>query len=1110
MDVAAWLRSLGLGKYEAAFRDNEVDDSVLPNLTAEDLKELGVTALGHRRKLLDAIAALRTDESAKIKATAQDSAGQPISAPTVETTGDRRQLTVVFIDLVGSTVLGGELDPEDLIRLLGQYRETCVAAIGKYEGHVAQYLGDGILVYFGFPQAQEDAADRAVRAGLEIVDKVGRLRQPDGRALQARVGIVTGLVVTRGTTGVGTAGEETVVGDTPNLAARLQSMADPGCVLVGPTTHQLTSNFFEFSFLGEHAIKGFRDPISIWKVLGESTIESRFAAAHAATAGPIVGRERELAFLNDCWQRATRGDGHVVLVVGEAGMGKSRLLEAVTERLGQEPHRLLRCQCSPYHRNSVLFPFKKLLHHALALSHDLSSQENLDRIETTLSRLGRHKRSSTLLLAELLDVPSEEKLSPLEMTPNQRKEETLAILEDLLMAAEDGPVLLLLEDAHWSDQTTQTLIERLLKRIGTEHALVLITYRPELKTNWSEHPQGTLITCKQIGHEHCAALIRNVASRMQMDDTLIREIVTRSDGVPLFAEELTKAVLDLRSLGAGAVPLTLQDSLMARLDRLGRAKDIAQIASVIGRQFSYALLEAIAGTSDIDLRSALARLRESGLIFEAGNDGESSYSFNHSLVQEAAYESLSRSRRQSLHKEIADHLESQANGAGESEPTVIAHHYSRAGEAEKSFRYWMLAADLSGQRLAFAESVANLTSALAEAERLADSKLRTRLKLDAQLRLGATLAIHKGPQTSEAGSALQEAKALAKEANAGPQLFQATWGLYLNAARNRRLDEVEVLSEELTTISREIDDEDFKIEALHHRWGTAYFFGQTAKLREYAEEGIAYYDRDRHHKFSYVFAGHDPGACAYNCRALALGLLGRSRSVRPTLDAGLALAISLQHPLTLAFYLSSVVFAMHLVRDANGCRELAEQLTQVSARYDFPATRAVGLFMLGAADALQGDVAHALEQKEPSYEATIGYGFLGVLPGVILADALAGAGRNREALTLVTALLDKSSTPERGPFISELWRIRGEMALRQSATNSQEAERFLGTALRIADEQGANVFRLNAGIPLARMLAEGGRREEAKSVLNHVNAVRLNEWDGPEVAIAAQLWSDLR
>ena len=358
MDVVVWLRSPGLAKYEAAFRDNEVDDSVLPNLTAEDLKELGATALGDRRKLLDAIAALRTDEGAKTKATTQDSAGLPLSAPTIEATAERRQLTVAFIDFVGSTALGGELDPEDLIWLLSQYRESCVAAIGKFEGHVAQYLGVGILVYFGFPQAQEDATHGAVRAGLEIVEKVGRLRQPDGRAVQVRVGLATGLVVTQGATGVGAAGEETVVGDTPNLAARLQSLTEPGCVLVGPTTHQLTSEFFEFSFLGEHAIKGFRDPISIWKVLGESTIESRFAAAHAAAAGPIIGRERELTFLYDCWQRATR-DGHVALVVGEAGMGKSRLLGAVAERVAQEPHRLLRCQCSPYHRNSVLFPFKK-------------------------------------------------------------------------------------------------------------------------------------------------------------------------------------------------------------------------------------------------------------------------------------------------------------------------------------------------------------------------------------------------------------------------------------------------------------------------------------------------------------------------------------------------------------------------------------------------------------------------------------------------------------------------------------------------------------------------------------------------------------------------------
>lgn len=1098
-----WLQSLGLETYGEVFANHDIDLTVVPDLTEQDLEKLGLS-LGHRRKFMTAAAKIRPAlTSLPVTPAEVQPFDQP--APPVE----RRQLTVVFIDLVGSTALGRELDPEDLVHLLRQYRDACMAVIAKYDGFIAQYLGDGILVYFGFPQAQEHAAERAVRAGLEIVEKVGRLKQPNGIPLQCRVGIATGLVVAGKASGVGAAGEETVVGDTPNLAARLQSFAEANCVLVGPSTHQLTADFFEYSFFGEHAIKGFREPISIWKALRESATESRFAAAHAAAAGPIVGRERELAFLHDSWRRATQGNGHVVLVAGEAGMGKSRLLEALAESVREEPHRLLRCQCSPYHRNSVLFPFIKLLRHRLGISHDLSIKENSDRIGRMLGRIGRHARTSRLLLAELLEVSSEDALSPIEMTPNQRKDETLSILEDLLMAPLDGPVLLLLEDAHWSDQTTQTLIERLLKRIERERALVLITHRPELKTNWSDHPQATLITCKQIGREHCAALIRNVANRTRIDDLLIQEIVARSDGVPLFVEELTKAVLDLRSLAPNAVPLTLQDSLMARLDRLGRAKEIAQIASVIGRQFSYEMLEAIADASDSDLRAALARLRESGLIFEAGNDGEISYIFNHSLVQEAAYESQSRSRRQSLHKTIANHLESQSNATGESEPTLVAHHYSRAGEAEKSFRFWLLAADRCGQRLAFAESVANLSSALAETERIADPELRKHLKLDAQLRLGATLVLHKGPQTREAESALEEARALAEEINAGPQLFQATWGLYLNAARNLRYDKAGARGEELLTISQKLGDEDLKFEALHHRWGFAYFMGQTAKMLEYTAEGLEHYDRDRHHKFSYVFAGHDPGVCAYGVRALALGIAGRAKGVRPALDTGLTLATSLQHPLTLAFSQSIACFAMHIVRDSHGCREFAEQLMKVSAKYDFPITRNVGSFMLGAAQALQGDLTPALKQMEPSFEATLGYGFLGVLPGVIMAETLASADRDREALALVIRLLDESITPEAAVFIPELWRIRGEILLRQAAINSPAAQRYFETALRIADKQGARLSYLRAGIPLARLLAEGGRREEAKAVLDHANANTLGEWDGPEISIATQLRSNL-
>jgi class 3 adenylate cyclase len=1100
-DMTLWLQNLGLERYDELLASHDIDLAVAPDLTEQDLEKLGLS-LGHRRKFIAAAVKLR---AVAIPPAAAQGQSSPQSAPPVE----RRQVTVVFIDLVGSTALGSALDPEDLIRLLRRYREACVAVISKYDGFIAQYLGDGILVYFGFPQAQEHAAERAIRAGLEIVETVGQLKQPNGSPLQCRMGIATGLVVVGEASGVGAAGEETVVGDTPNLAARLQSAAEPDSVLVGPSTHQLTADFFEYSFFGEHAIKGFREPISVWKVLRESATESRFAAAHAAAAGPIVGRERELAFLYDSWQRATRGSGHVVLLAGEAGMGKSRLLEALAERVREEPHRLLRCQCSPHHRNSVLFPFTKLLRHGLDISRNVSSQESMDRIGQMLGRVGRHARSSTLLLAELLEIPCDDKLSSFEMTPNQRKDETLAILEDLLMASVESPVLLLLEDAHWSDQTTQTLVERLLRRIDRERALVVITHRPELRTNWSEHPQGTQILCKQIGHDHCAALIRNVASRMQMDDSLIQEIVMRSDGVPLFAEELTKAVLDLRSLGRSAVPLTLQDSLMARLDRLGRAKDIAQVASVIGRQFAYVVLEAIAGAGDSDLRAALVRLRESGLIFEAGSDGQTSYSFNHSLVQEAAYESLPRSRRQSLHRQIADHLESQSTATGESEPTLIAHHYSRAGEAEKSFHFWLLAADRSGQRLAFAESVANLTSAIAEAERVADMELRTRLKLDAQLRLGATLVLHKGPQTSEAGSALEQAKALAQEINAGPQLFQATWGLFLNAARNRRYDKAGVLSEELATISRDLGDEDLKFEALHHRWGFVYFMGQTAKILECTAEGLERYDRDRHHRFSYVFAGHDPGVCAHCVRAVGLGVAGHARSVRPTLDAGLALANSLQHPLTLAFFQSVGCFAMHIVRDSDGCSEFSEQLIQVSEKYDFPATRAVGTFMLGAARALQGDTASALLQMEPSFEATLAYGFLGMLPGVIMADTLAGTGRDREALALITRLLDGSSTPETGIFISELWRIRGELLLRQSVDNALQAENFLDTALRIAADQGAPVFQLRAGTALARLLAEAGRRDEAKIVINQASTKSLAGWDGPEITDAAQLRTQL-
>jgi class 3 adenylate cyclase len=1101
-DLQSWLRDLGLEKYDEVMRANDIDLAVAADLTEQDLEKLGLS-LGHRRRFLTAAAKLRATADAPVAAPTRPPSDQ---SPSV---AERRQLTVAFVDLVGATAFGTQLDPEDLIRLLRQYRETCTAAVGRYGGYIAQYLGDGILIYYGFPKAQEDAAERAVRASLEIVEEVGLLRQPNGQPLQARIGVATGLVVAGVTSGVGPAGEETVVGDTPNLAARLQSAAAPDSVLVAPSTHRLTRHLFEFSFFGETAVKGFGEPVPVWRALRESAVDSRFAAAHAA-AGPIIGRERELAFLYDSWQRAVRGNGHMMLLVGEAGMGKSRLLEAFADRIREEPSRILRCQCSPYHGNSALYPFERLLRHRLGVSRELSDQDNLDRIDRLLSRFDRHSRIARLLLAELFEIRSADMLSPLEMTPTQRKEETLAVLEDLLLAPHEGPVLLLVEDMHWSDQTTRALVDRILKRVGSSKALVVMTHRPELEANWSGHPDVTPINCKPIGQEHCEALIRQVASRQQIGASLIREIAARSDGVPLFAEELTKAVLELRSPGAGAVPLTLQDTLMARLDRLGRAKDIAQIAAVIGRQFSLDLLQAIAGSNLADLRAGLARLREAGLIFAAeAHDQSQIYSFNHSLAQEAAYESLSRDRRQVFHKAIARFLEERPAAEEDNEPALIAHHYSCAREPEKAVNFWLQAADRSGQRLAFADSIASLGSALTEAGHVGDPAQRARLKADAQLKLGTTLAIYRGPQTVEAEAALEEARRLAEEAGAGPQMFQATWGLYLNAARTQRLDKAKLRGEQLLEISERLGDEDLKFEALHHQWGYATFSGQINNIIKLTTDALGRYDRDRHHRFSFVFAGHDPGACAHCVRSLGLALAGRATSVRPALDAGLDFSHSLQHPPTLAFYYSVASWAAHVAGDAESCREFAEGLAQAATKYEFPLIGGVSAFMLGAARALQREPAAALRQMEPSFESAVRYGFFAAFPGVMMVGTLADAGRNDEALKMVNGLIDGLATPEMGIFVPELWRLRGELLLRQSAEHAMEAERCLRVAEHIAREQGAAILHLKAGTSLAELLAESGRREEARAVLDVAMAYPLDEWTGSEPAKAAQLRSAL-
>ena len=1057
-DISSWLQGLGLEKYCEVFASNDIDVTVVPDLTEQDLEKLGLS-LGHRRKLLAA--------ALKLRQTTTLPAGPVSPAPAAKEV-ERRQVTVVFTDLVGSTAIASQIDPEDLDQLLRRYRDTCARVIERFDGHIAQYLGDGVLAYFGYPQAQEQSTERAIRSALQMVLAVARLQRPDGQALQARVGVATGLVVGHAS---GDGREQTVVGDTPNLAARLQALAEPGCVLVSPTTRHLSGEFFEYVSAGEHALKGFDKPVTVWKVVHERSVESRFAASRGRLAGPIVAREREQVFLLDSWQRAVQGNGHLVLIGGDAGMGKSRLVEALAERVRDTPHRLLRCHCSPYHSNSALYPLTQLLRHEAAIQPERAAEENLDRLEALLPRVGRTSRRDLLLIAELLDLPTPDRMSPMEMTTAQRNMEILAILEDFVLATpDDVPVLLLLEDAHWSDPTTQSLVERLLSRIGTRKVLALVSHRPEFRRPWGEHINATAISCKPLGHDQSAAIARRAAGEWPINEALIQQIVERSDGVPLYVEELTKAVIDMQAAQAVAVPLTLQDSLMSRLDRLGEAEDIALVASVIGRRFSYPLLAAIAGLQEATLRAGLDRLLGAGLVFATEDSQEDGYSFNHSLVQEAAYESLSRSRRQALHLRIAELLASQQGTSAVSAPEIVAYHFERAAHPERSCAYWMLAAERSGWRSAHAEAIANLNAALAQAEQITDAATRARCTIEAKLKLGATFNIQSGPLSHEMAAVLTQAYTLAKEAASERQLFQATWGLYITKANSRQFDDARMLGEELLEISRKLGDDDLQMEGLHHRWGFWYFTGQTAKMLEVCQEGVRRYDSQRHHRLSQVYAGHDPGVCAHCCTAIGLGLGGRAQDAATSLDSALALAESVQHPFSLAFALGNGSVAMQLAGDIEACQNMAGREMQVAKKFDLPLQHGLGQFMFGLARTQQGDIAAGLAMMEANHDTAVRHSFLGVYPNLVMIEALRRGGRAKEAFALVTRTFDTLISPEVGLHVSELWRLRAELALADSAANAALAEGWLRTAVRIASEQGATVYRARAESALAQLV----------------------------------------
>lgn len=693
MDLRRWLRALGLERYEAAFRENAIDYAVLLNLTVEDLKDLGVSLVGHRRKLLDAIAKLRTAPSDVLSTTDES----------LSDSAERRQVTVMFSDLVGSTALSARMDPEDLREVISSYQKCVTETVHRFGGFVAKFMGDGVLVYFGYPQAHEDDAERAVRAGLELIGAVAglKMRAP----LQTRVGIATGLVVVGDLIGSGEAQERGIVGETPNLAARLQGTAEPNTVVVAESTRRLLGVLFELHDLGPRDLKGITGPSRAWAVLRPSTVASRFEALHATGLTALVGREEELDLLLRRWSKAKAYEGQVVLVSGEAGIGKSRLTAALLERLAAEPHRRMRSFCSPQRTDSALYPIIGQTERAAGLTHSDTPQARLDKLEALLTQTATSIEDAALF-AEMLSLPNDGRYPALDLTPQQRRQRTLeALVSQIETMTRESPVLIIFEDAHWTDPTSLELFGLVVDRIQSLRALLIVTFRPEFNPPWVGRPHVTALTINRLTKRDVDTMIDGAIGNHLLSATIRQDIIERSDGIPLFAEEMTKAVLEAESEDAAertlaavpspalAVPASLHASLMARLDRLGAAKEVAQIGATIGRVFPYTLLASVARKTEAELGLALDRLIEAGLLFRQGVPPHATYLFKHALVQDAAYGTLLREPRRALHARIAQALENQFAEIAKASPELLAHHYSEAGQPTPAVTYWYRAGE---------------------------------------------------------------------------------------------------------------------------------------------------------------------------------------------------------------------------------------------------------------------------------------------------------------------------------------------------------------------------------------------------------------------------------